>query len=642
MIFNFIGKPFRNAARLACGSLFALALASCGGGGGSAGTNPSTPTGTTKTTGSISLLFSSPQLPSAGVAGTEVTITALVKDTNNNALSAIPVQFTADSGALVVTNATSDLNGQAKATLSTAGDRTDRTINIVVTAGGKSATGSVSVVGTTISSVGPSSISSGSAGDFLVTVKDSAGAAVANAAVSFASQLNNKIVVKTSGGGTATAPLTNAQGQITLTLTGATSGTDTLTLTALGTSATSTLTINAQNLSISTPTTAVFTGSSCTPITASYMNNGVPQTGSMTFSTSRGTIYSDSVCTVPLGAASVQIVAGSAQSYIKASTVGIATITAIAANGPSTQTQLEFDAALLPSSTISLQPNPAVIGTNSGVGVTQKSVITAIVRDGSANNNLVKNTVVAFTIVNDSSGGSLLNPSVVTTDSNGVATVTFIAGANSTPTNGVTIQATIQSTVTSASATTTLTVARTSLSIQAGTGNTIVVPNDTQYQQNWSVFVTDASGNPVSNATITASLWAPVYRKGTLVAGGTFWVLPANPITCVNEDTNQNGILDPGEDTNSNGRLDPGIPFNVSVGGTTDATGTAVIAILYPKDHALWLDVQMTIRGSVSGSEATFVTPVFMLEGVATDYALTTTPPGFHSPYGVNPCNVAN
>ena len=69
--------------------------------------------------GSLTLLTSSPQIPSDGA--NDATITALVRDSNNNVMESVPVVFTADSGSLVVTQpAITDPGGQLTATLSTA------------------------------------------------------------------------------------------------------------------------------------------------------------------------------------------------------------------------------------------------------------------------------------------------------------------------------------------------------------------------------------------------------------------------------------------------------------------------------------------------------------------------------------------
>ncbi|MGH8808252.1 MAG: Ig-like domain-containing protein, partial [Noviherbaspirillum sp.] len=242
MKFGEIGSSFRNIVRYAAGGAFLLMLASCGGGGGSPGTVAG---GSGSSVGSVSLIFSSPELKSAGTPGNEVTVTALVKNAQNNALQGVDVKFVADSGALSGVEAKSDKNGQAKAMLGTSGDRTNRTITVSVQAGGKSASGTVNVVGTTVTTAGPTAISAGSTGEFTITVKDSANAAVANAPVNYSSQRGNPIMVKNSGGGSSTVPLTNSQGQVVLVLTASQAGNDSLLISAQGATTTSSISVNA-------------------------------------------------------------------------------------------------------------------------------------------------------------------------------------------------------------------------------------------------------------------------------------------------------------------------------------------------------------------------------------------------------------
>src|SRR5579863_2116560 len=112
-----------------------LALAGCG----SSGSGPLTGGG--KTTGgsppptakTLSLTTSVPQIPSDG--SQTATITALLRDANNNVVASVPVGFQASSGALQVTEGTSGSDGTATATLGAAGDPTNRTITITATAG---------------------------------------------------------------------------------------------------------------------------------------------------------------------------------------------------------------------------------------------------------------------------------------------------------------------------------------------------------------------------------------------------------------------------------------------------------------------------------------------------------------------------
>ena len=629
---------------------FAMAfLAACGGGGGSPGA-VSGSANSSSSVGAISLTFSATELKSAGTAGSEITVTALVKSSSNTAMPNVPVSFTADSGALAVQGTVSDANGRATALLSTSGDRTNRRITVSVSAGGTTASGSVDVVGTTVTVAGAAAISAGSSTDFTISVKDSAGAPVANVPVSISSQKGNPISVKSSNGGSANAPLTNSQGQVVVTVTGAQSGADVLTISSQGVQTTSSVTINAAKLTVSTvdaagtPVTSAATTTSCTRILAHYEVSGVPQNGTVNLSTSRGSLYSDSTCLTALSSSSVALVGGDSQpTYLKSDNAGVATVSAAVVGGPSAQTNIEYIAALTSSATISLQAEPAIIGGNTGTGTSEQSTLTAIVRDGTAKNNLVKNAVVSFTLLSDPSAGSLSTPATVTTGSNGTASVTFVAGTATTPKDGVVVQASIQGT--STSATTTLTVSKKSLFISAGTGNTLGTPTNATYELDYTVFVTDASGNPVQNVVVTASVIPTRYRKGSYSYDDTTakaWV--GNVIdTCSNEDINLDGVLEAGEDYNGDGILEPGIPLTITPSATTDATGLAKIALIYPRDRANWVEAKISLRGSVAGTESTYQIAPFFLPILATDLTdKNVSPPGAISPYGTNSCNIAN
>lgn len=635
-----MGKLFRNIVRYVGCGFVSLTVASCGGGGGSAGTVAGSSGATTTTPASISLLFSSVELPSSGATGTDVIVTALVKNSNNNAIASAPVTFTSSSGALTGVQPTTDANGRATASLGTSGDRTNRIITITARSGNITATGTVNVVGTTVTVTGPGTVTSGSTGEFVITVRDQAGVTVPGVPVTISSVKGNPIAIKSSGGGAASAPLTNSQGRVEVTVTGAQAGSDILTASAQGHTFSHSFNVNSLSLVVSTAVSQASI-SACTAIGARYENSGIGQTGTVNISTSRGELYSDSGCTVALASSSVPVTSGNLQTvYVKSTTVGIATITATAVGGPTAQTNLELVAPT--PATINVQAAPAVISP-SGTGQSNVSELTVIVRD--ASNNLVKDAVVEFTIMSDQSGGALSSP-VATTLSNGSAKVSFSAGTATTPTNGVQIRARVQGT--SISQIVTLTVSRQSLFVTAGTGNSIGTTGNAQYTQDYAVFVTDASGNPVSGATVTASIRATRYGKGQYYFDSdaatpqSGWIRSYVDV-CPNEDVNQNGILDTSEDSNGNGVLDPRTPFNVSSTGLTDSTGTATVSILYPKDRAGWTEVMMTVRGSVSGTEASYSTIPYFLPVLAADVSSETIPPpGVTSPYGVRTCNLSN
>jgi hypothetical protein len=354
---------------------------------------------------------------------------------------------------------------------------------------------------------------------------------------------------------------------------------------------------------------------------------------SVTLSTSRGTVYSDAGCSTPLSGA-LALSGGAASAHVDASGPGVATLTA-SGGGQTTQAVLEFYAPLTAQSTISVQADPAVVAANTAGSSSQQATLRAVVRDGTAQNNLVKGASVAFSILADPSGGALTQPAQVISGADGAATTSFIAGTSVTPTDGVQIEARLLG-GSGATAVTRLTVAQRSLFISAGTGNTVGTPTPATYQTDYAVFVTDAAGNAVPGVNLTASVLPVTYYKGylTYVAPGP-WA-PAARSACANEDLNNNGILDSGEDVNGNGALDPGIPVSVTPAVTTDASGRATVSLVYPRDRVYWLDVNLTIRGQASGTESRYTSLVHLM-GLSTDYSTQNVrPPGENSPYGVS------
>ncbi|MES2115475.1 MAG: Ig-like group 1 domain-containing protein [Pseudomonadota bacterium] len=590
---------------------------------------PATPT--------LVLTTDSGVLQSAGASGNEVNLVALVKDANNSVVPGVKVDLSADSGSLSLTNRITDANGKVTEKLSTGGDPTSRTITVTATAPGAHAvTAVVNVVGNKLVINNSSTVRVGASTDVTVKLVDSAGNALTGRAVSYSSGAN-ALTVK--GGG---AAVTNTAGQLVLSYSALTPGPDTIVVKAMGETATSAITVSSSNFNVtavdgSNNVVSVANINTCQPVSIHYDVAGVNQSGPVALSTSRGSVYGDPGCTAILNAPLI-LVDGNVKGYVKAASPGVATLTANA-GGLTVQGTVEFLAPLTASGTISVQADPAVVGANLPGSTVQQTTLRAIVRDGSTENNLVKNAQVAFSIVTDPSGGSLTQPSVVTTGSDGSASVSYIAGTADTKLDGVTVKAQLQGAST-ASATVNLTVAKKSLFISAGTGATVGTPTFATYQVDYAVFVTDASGNAVPGVNITGSVRPRYYYKGQLYFLGIQgpWAISTDadkiPTACLNEDTNSNGIMEAGEDINGNGRLDPGIPITVTSNGTTDANGQAVVSLIYPRDRANWLAIDLTIRGQVSGTEARYV-GYTRLPGLAADFAsLATSPPGRVSPYG--------
>lgn len=584
------------------------------------------------------LTSSSGTLNSSGGTGTAVQIRALVLDTNNVVVPNAVVSFSTDSGALSASSRITDANGQASVNLDTGTDPTSRTINVTGSVSGATASVvQVSVTGTKIAINAPVTVNVGAKVDVTATLTDSNGVPLAGRSMTFSATRNP---VTTKAGGPSPA-VTDVSGRVILSYTATTAGADVITARALGETITAAVTVVASDFSVKVVDALgadklVADTDTCNIVSIRNFVGATAQTGKVSVSASRGSIYSDAGCTTLLGA-SLDLVAGSATAYVRANSPGMSTLTATSSATSSTvQGLIEFVSPLIPTASISLQATPATVGANLAGSSTQQVVLRALVSDKPSQGNPVKNARVAFSIVADSSGGTLSQPSEVLTGADGVATVSFIPGATTTAVNGVRIQARVISEVTAATAIATLTVAQRSLFIGAGTGNTIVIPSSSTYQMDYTVFVSDAAGNAVSNVNITAAARPRFYRKGVLVllsAAGP-WV-PSVSATCPNEDIDRDGVLGPGEDTNGNGRLDPVIPYSITTSATTGVQGTAVISLTYPKDRANWLDADLTFTGPVAGSESSYV-GYTVLPGAFVDFGATGTPPGAVSPYGTS------
>ncbi|HVY64958.1 MAG TPA: Ig-like domain-containing protein [Gammaproteobacteria bacterium] len=592
-------------------------LAACGGGGDNTIVGPPGG-GSSATVATLSLLTSSPQIPSDGA--TPVTITALVRDSNNNVTADVPVTFQSSSGALSVSQpAKTDANGALTATLNTAGDPTNRAITVTATAGTNiQGSVTVNVIGTALAITGPSSLPLGSSGSYTVVLTNAAGAGIGNQDITIQSSKANGL--------SATHLTTDSKGGAAFTLNATNGGTDTVTATALGISATQSVSVSADSFKFTSPApnTEVTLGSNVV-VTVQWQQNGVGVANqAISFSTTRGTLSAGTANTDASGSATVTVAANNA---------GPAVLTATTPSGTSVQLPIEFVATT--PATIDLQADPFTVATNG------QSTITAIVRDAAG--NLVKNQFVNF-VLTDTTGGSL-SVAQAKTNSQGRAQTFYNASSTTSRVDGVRIDATVQGTaVTDFVA---LTVAQRQVFISIGTGNTILSPNDTQYQDPWVIQVTDAQGNGVNQVNVDFSVLSRRYWDGTRVWDGSLWQTrpgaEALPIDgCPDEDLNRNGVLDPGEDLNNNGRIEAGNVATAAAhttGGnkvTTDSNGFAFVDVFYAKQYAYWLEVTLEVRASVQGTEFS-ERATFRLPGAADDFNNEKkAPPGLQSPFGTD------
>ncbi len=567
---------------------------------------------------SLSLLVSSPQLGSGNQTGLEIT--AIVKDSGNAVKEGESVIFTASSGSLVVSQGTTDANGQAKATLTPGNDFSNRSITISATTGSLSQSTTVDITGTAITVSGETTIVLGDQTTLIATLVDSEGNPIPGVTMTIASSLSNTL--------SASSLTTDSKGQVTVQVTGDNAGNDSISFNGSGSSATHTLAISGDQFQITAPAanTDIALGTNQS-ITVNWMQNNIPQTGkTINFSATRGILSANSAVTNASGDATVQI---------SSSNAGPSTITAFVSNGPSATKQINFVATT--AAKINLQTDKASIGPNDGSQSTQQQArLTATVRD--ANNNLVKGKVVRFSIINDISGGSL-TASTATTDSLGKASTTYISSAATTAKDGVQIRAEVTEGAATFTNDATLTVAQSSLFISLGTGIKINVPTSTTYALPYSVIITDASGNAITNADVSITVVPLSFRKGSWGWNGTIWSQSV-AATCNNEDANFNGVLDTGEDINGNGRIEPGNVASAPLTVTTGSDGSIEFNITYAQQYAQWVKVRLTASRIVAGTESTASTDFYLPIDATALADQKVAPPGAVSPFGTGTsCN---
>lgn len=590
------------------GSQVAIALAVAVAGGGSTAIEPAA---------TIEVLASSNTLQSGGLG---VDITAYVKNRLNAAMPNEPVSFSADSGLLQSASTTTDTNGLGTAKLLVGADKSNRTIRVTVRSGTASGFVNVEVVGTRVILTGDAAVQQGSTATYTVRVVDSAGNGIPGAQAVLSSSLGNGFSPATAttdslGFATTTYTATNATSVST---------TETLTATSLGASSQLTITVSNVVFRFTTPTagTNVVLGTP-QPLTVQYTVGGAPGSGTVSFTTTRGTIAGSPALIGSAGAGLATVTLNSTS----ASGAGPVTILAQIPGVGQASLQLNF-VAETPSS-IALQANPSAIPPNSGGSTLSQSTVEATVRD--ANNNPVANRQVNFSITSDVSGGALSSPSALT-DLNGRAQVQYIAGSTTTSVNGVTISATVNGTAITNSAS--LTVSGQSLFITIGYGNDISNVDSTTYSKPFSVYLTDATGNAVGSQAVSVSIEPLAYLTGQLARSldGNWGFASGSPTAvCKNTDTNLNGIVDGTE-------VSPLRPGNVVVATpspvTTDGSGRATFNLQYGEQFAPWVIIKIVARTTVAGTESVREA-LFSLVGSVEDFSSEGGPAGTTSPYGV-------
>lgn len=302
-------------------------------------------------------------------------------------------------------------------------------------------------------------------------------------------------------------------------------------------------------------------------------------------------------------------------------------------------------------SAASLAITPNTIAPNSAGSTTSRATLRALFQDSS--NRAIRNVRVRFEILEPSLGAGeqiSTGTAVVYTDQNGVASADYIAGTRSSPTNGVVIRACYANTDAEIAGnscpnfrTATMTVANEPLSITLGDNNKLEKGNnELTYIKKFDVAVSDAAGNAVANAQISASVDLRIYRKATGIAlindaiGYT-----STPFRCPNEDTNRNGLIDTGEDVNGNGSIEPrkaDVIISYLGGRVTGVNGRTTIQVEYPQNVAYWIEYAVKVTTSVAGSEGV-VEKVYLTEALKEDVDNGSF---LRPPYGSQACTSPN
>lgn len=600
-----------------------LFIAACGDSGGfvddDAG-NPPGPGGDV-TVSVVNVLSSSPSLPSD--AGQTVDLMVVVRDDSNVAVGGVTVLLSSDSGILTILEPVTNISGVMTATLNAGGDPTNRPITITADANGVLGTTIIDVIGTTLSISGAPALAQGDSSVYTIVLTDAGGNGISNQTVDVTSATGNTLA--------ASSLMTDTGGQAQVQVTASAAGADTLTATTLSITATTPLDVSDDSFSLTAPLpgTEVLLNTA-SPVSLSWSIGGTAQANeTISFSATRGTLAQSSVQTDAAGVASTTISSNNA---------GAAVITATNALGTSTSAPIEFVASV--PTQIAVQASPFTIGP------AEQSAVTATLRDAAG--NLVKNIIVQF-VLDDVTGGQLSVAQSIT-DSQGRAQTFYTSSSSTSANNGVVITASVQSDPL-INAEVSLTVAQRELFISIGTGNTIFEPNSAQYRKEYAVQITDSQGNGVSGVDVQIGILSDYYGKGFwfFPDGGQAWQQEVT-IVCMDEDSDplspdsRNGILDPGEDNNDSGRIEAGniataTPQNGNPNGsfTSDASGFGIIDVIYPQEHARWVQVTLEATTAVQGTEFARNSKFWLAINAEDTSDENVEPPGRISPFGILP-----
>lgn len=197
----------------------AVALVGCGGGGGSSGINtagspPPTVAPTTPPTADARVASFVYQLDKNSVSnsgGDKVTLIVTTLDNGNNPVSGATATVAVDSGVYTPTSTTTNDAGQITGTITVGGDKANRNITAKITAGGKTSTVVIPVVGSKLALTPvPAVVAPGGSISVSVKATDVNDTPISNAPVKLSGTLGFNQTITTDSAGNALATLPTA------------------------------------------------------------------------------------------------------------------------------------------------------------------------------------------------------------------------------------------------------------------------------------------------------------------------------------------------------------------------------------------------------------------------------------------------
>ncbi len=542
--------------------------------------------------GSISLSRSQVSVKSDNSDST--TVTATVLDDTDTPMESVEVTFTATAGVISAASAYTDVTGKCEITFSAGTERSNQTVTITANVAGLSAaqipieiTGSTIALDTDISDLVIGGIDTAT---LTVTVTDAGSYPIFQAPVT----------VSVDAGATGAATLspstgtTDVDGVMALVVTGTSPGSVTLSVEAAGATATQTYTVDStvDVFRITSPAQDPYSLSTNTDLLIEV--NAPAGVTTVVFATTVG--YLNGVSNV----VEIPVAGGVASATFISDVAGVATVQVYDKNNPLTtdSMQVVVAAPVSEASQIALQASTNVVAPSTG-DTNYTVTLSATVKN--SNDQPVGSAPVIFSIDNPTGGGETISPVIVYTNSSGVATSTFTSGSLSSDVGGVIVRAAVVGTT--ITSTVPIVIGGTAASLMIGSATTMTsINNNTAYQLAMSVMVADSNGNPVVDTPVSLKVWPTRYATG-YITGSPCQVEYDELFN--NEDNNGNLILDAGEDLNGDGQLTPPnsaagtVPSTV----TTDVNGVANFNLVYMKESAIWIEVQVTASTLVQGTE---------------------------------------